>query len=245
MSPTGLSIFLGVDRKLVVYTCRYQGQDFLNLVAAVPDHGMNESSEESWYAPGKVEDLQAAFEGFAPKLVRMLSYVKECGLWQLRDQDPLSRWVKGRVIIIGDAAHPMTPHLGQGGSQAIEDADMLAYCLAGLDSSTDASAINAALERTFSLRYERATMCQERSREQAFGKRAVQLETTTSMPSLDPMQFAGYTFSYQGAKWWAERQEAIKSNGSSSGSKQENGSSKPIALDIVPEVATLSAASAA
>lgn len=240
MSPTGLSIFLGTDRKLVVYSCRFQGKDYLNLVAAVPDHGLSEISQESWYAPGKVEELQSAFQDFAPKLIRLLSYVKECGLWQLRDQDPLEAWVKERAIIIGDAAHPMTPHLGQGGSQAIEDADMLAYTLSGLDSSSSAAKINAALQRTFALRYERATMCQERSREQAFGKRSIQLQSTNAMPSLNPMQFADYTFSYKGAKWWAEQQEA-KKNGSidDDSSSTDDKVSDAYSLDVIPELSTV------
>jgi 2-polyprenyl-6-methoxyphenol hydroxylase-like FAD-dependent oxidoreductase len=46
------------------------------------------------------------------------------------DRDPVDRWGEGRVTLLGDAAHPMTPNLGQGGCQAIEDALVLARCLA-------------------------------------------------------------------------------------------------------------------
>jgi salicylate hydroxylase len=207
MGSTGLSIFLAKDRKLVIYSCRFQGKDYLNVVAVIPDQFLSEISLESWHEPGKVEDLIESFKGFHPTLLRLLSYMEECGLWQLRDQDPLSEWVKERAIVIGDAAHPMLPHLGQGGSQAIEDADMMAFCLAGMSSETSSKeSVHAALQRVFSLRYERATLCQERSREQAFGKREVQLDSSAPVKALNPLQFAAYIFTYKGAKAWAEQQ---------------------------------------
>ncbi|RKH33331.1 FAD-dependent monooxygenase [Corallococcus sicarius] len=48
----------------------------------------------------------------------------------IHDRPPLARWSRGRVTLLGDAAHPMTPNLGQGGCQAIEDAVVLSECLA-------------------------------------------------------------------------------------------------------------------
>ena len=54
------------------------------------------------------------------------------------DREPIARWHAGRVVLIGDAAHPMTPNLGQGAGQAIEDAVVLDECLAASSSIEDA-----------------------------------------------------------------------------------------------------------
>jgi len=68
-----------------------------------------------WYEPAR-----AAVEGTdEPKILRNDIY----------DRDPLASWGAGRVTLLGDAAHPMTPNLGQGACQAIEDAVVLARCL--------------------------------------------------------------------------------------------------------------------
>ena len=67
----------------------------------------------------------------------------------IRDRAPLATWARDRVVLLGDAAHPMTPNLGQGGGQAIEDAVALDACLA-------ADPIDAALARYQHLRIARA-----------------------------------------------------------------------------------------
>jgi 2-polyprenyl-6-methoxyphenol hydroxylase-like FAD-dependent oxidoreductase len=66
------------------------------------------------------------------------------------DRPQIQRWAKGRVVLLGDAAHPMTPNMGQGGGQAVEDAVVLARCL-----STEAE-LPAALDRYQALRVPRA-----------------------------------------------------------------------------------------
>jgi 2-polyprenyl-6-methoxyphenol hydroxylase-like FAD-dependent oxidoreductase len=56
----------------------------------------------------------------------------------ITDRPPVDRWSKGRVVLLGDAAHPMTPNLGQGGCQAIEDAVVLAEELQRASGVTEA-----------------------------------------------------------------------------------------------------------
>jgi 2-polyprenyl-6-methoxyphenol hydroxylase-like FAD-dependent oxidoreductase len=87
----------------------------------------------------------------------------------INDRPPVARWSKGRVTLLGDAAHPMTPNMGQGGCQAIEDAVVLAGCLAR---EPDVSAALATYERR---RIERANSFVSRSHQ--FG-RVTQLESS-------------------------------------------------------------------
>ena len=58
--------------------------------------------------------------------------------WGLRDREPLTTWVAGRVAMLGDAAHPMTPFLGQGACLAIEDALVIGRAFEGSASVEDA-----------------------------------------------------------------------------------------------------------
>ena len=60
----------------------------------------------------------------------MLAQVDTCFRWALYDREPLPTWTKGRLTLLGDAAHPMLPHLGQGANQSIEDGMALATILA-------------------------------------------------------------------------------------------------------------------
>ncbi|HKT05270.1 MAG TPA: FAD-dependent monooxygenase, partial [Rugosimonospora sp.] len=84
------------------------------------------------------------------------------GRWALLDRDPLPRWTRGRVALLGDAAHPMFPFFAQGAAQAIEDAAVLAGCLA-----TQPGDPVAALSRYERIRRPRAVRLQELSRGRA------------------------------------------------------------------------------
>ena len=84
------------------------------------------------------------------------------------DRDPVDRWRYGRVTLLGDAAHPMTPNLGQGGCQAIEDAVVLARCLG------EGGPVDASLRRYESRRVARTKFIVNASRRIG---RAFQLES--------------------------------------------------------------------
>jgi salicylate hydroxylase/6-hydroxynicotinate 3-monooxygenase len=84
---------------------------------------------ESWSAKGDVRELRQAYAGFHPDVRAVLDACPDCHKWAILDRDPLPRWSDGRVVLLGDACHPMTPYMAQGAAQAIEDAAVLARCL--------------------------------------------------------------------------------------------------------------------
>lgn len=86
--------------------------------------------EEGWDTYGDPTELRERFEGQHPKVREFLSMANEWKMWVLCDREPISRWTKGRVTLLGDAAHPMLQYLAQGGCMAIEDAVVLARSLA-------------------------------------------------------------------------------------------------------------------
>ena len=89
----------------------------------------DEWNREDWTDRATVERALAAFEGWHPQIRRIIGAADECFIWALFDRDPLPRWSRGRVTLLGDSCHPMYPFMGQGAAQAIEDGAALAACL--------------------------------------------------------------------------------------------------------------------
>ena len=106
--------------------------ELLNYVGFVPT---KEETIESWSAVGDHNQLAASFEGWDRRIVGLLEKVDTCFWWGLYDRRPLAAWTNGRLALLGDAAHAMLPHLGQGANQAIENAVALAVFLEGRNSS--------------------------------------------------------------------------------------------------------------
>lgn len=108
---------------------------------------------------GRKCELQQLFSDWHEPIADFLGSMDENEILEngARDCAPLRRWGKGAVTLLGDAAHPCTPNLGQGGCMALEDAVILAKCLgSGLP-------IGAALRRYESLRFHRTKHIQQRS----------------------------------------------------------------------------------
>jgi 2-polyprenyl-6-methoxyphenol hydroxylase-like FAD-dependent oxidoreductase len=101
-------------------------------VTSVPEP-LDWLTPESWSAMGDVVELRQAFAEFHEDVRAVLEACPSCHKWAILERDPLPRWSDGRVVVLGDAAHPMTPYMAQGGATAIEDAAVLARCVAASD----------------------------------------------------------------------------------------------------------------
>ncbi|BCF92956.1 FAD-dependent monooxygenase [Paraburkholderia largidicola] len=75
------------------------------------------------------DEMREAFEGFHPDVQNLIDVSPSITKWPLLERDPLPLWSRGRLVLLGDACHPMKPHMAQGAAMAIEDAAMLSRCL--------------------------------------------------------------------------------------------------------------------
>ena len=149
-------MWLGHGRHFLAFPVR--AGELINYVGFVP---ADEEMQESWTAEGDPDALRREFEGWDPRIGALLDKVETTFKWALYDRDPLPTWTKGRLTLLGDAAHPMLPHLGQGANQSIEDGMTLATILAQADRTTAPSAL-VAYE---ALRRERVASVQRGARE--------------------------------------------------------------------------------
>lgn len=87
---------------------------------------------EGWNTQGDQEELWKHFGGQRPEVIRLLERIETWRMWVLCDREPVKNWSRGRVTLLGDAAHPMLQYLAQGACMATEDAVMLADKLAAM-----------------------------------------------------------------------------------------------------------------
>ncbi|KAL2671395.1 hypothetical protein Neosp_013981 [[Neocosmospora] mangrovei] len=112
---------------------------------------------------GDRKELVSTFDDFYEPIRKILRIAKEVKVWDLQDMDPLPNWHRGRTIVIGDAAHAMTPMQGQGANMAMEDADSLRLLLPGMKEDE----IKAVLAKIDAVRRPRAARVLQDTRLQA------------------------------------------------------------------------------
>jgi salicylate hydroxylase len=151
--PGAIQFWMGPGAHLLHYPIA--GGSLINFLAVV-------EGPRRWTAPGWMETAEPgahleAFTGWHPAVTEMLTAVPQSPRWGLFTLPPLRHWYRGPVVLLGDAAHAMLPHQGQGANQAIEDAAVLA---AELDGAAD---IPAALRRCHDRRRARTRQVQAAS----------------------------------------------------------------------------------
>lgn len=138
---------------------RYKIRDgsLVNYVAFARRDGW---TEDGWMVPSTVDEVMEEFSDATDEISLIVNSTppNTCFKWGLLGRDPLPQWATGRATLLGDAAHPMLPFLGQGAGMAIEDAVVLARAFG---SSAD---VFEGLARYEAARRERTTLVTQGAR---------------------------------------------------------------------------------
>ncbi|MBV9338737.1 MAG: FAD-dependent monooxygenase [Solirubrobacterales bacterium] len=122
--PNDNTQWLGPHGTIVLYPLR--GDELINVVCHYDDEHYR---HESWVNECNRREVLDRYAGWHESLLRIFEAGNTWYKWALYDRDPIPRWTEERVTVLGDAAHPMLPYLGQGACQAIEDGAVLARAL--------------------------------------------------------------------------------------------------------------------
>jgi len=120
LEPAGHTQWVGPGCHFLAYYIR-RGK----LVNIVTQQDTDKWVEEGWSTRGDPDEMRASFPNPEPRLAKLLSLVTECSKWGLFTRPLTQNWGRGRIQLIGDAAHAMLPNAGQGACQAFEDAYVL------------------------------------------------------------------------------------------------------------------------
>lgn len=185
-------IIIGPGAMINRYNVRHS--TIMNLVFFARQEGWN---QEGWTTPVDPGELRSIYAGWCDDAQRQIEAACKQPMfkWAINARRPLDNWIiDGNVTLLGDAAHAMTPFLGQGAACGIEDAVVLARALAA------AGSIAEALDRYVAARHERATFIQTESNANAdrmqgqdtdlFGLEGLRNEESLGLFDYDPRTVA-------------------------------------------------------
>jgi len=124
----------GPDRHILAYFITSR-RDEVYVIGVVPADSWDSDAAS---LPCPREDLIAAFAGFHPDLIRVVEAAQDVSVWPIFDRERDDRWSGDRIVLLGDACHPVPPFMAAGGAMAVEDGAILARCLAQFDDPAEA-----------------------------------------------------------------------------------------------------------
>jgi salicylate hydroxylase len=145
VDPESLQFWVGPDAHLLHFPIDPDAR--LVTFLAVTESPANWPDSGSWRIPCTQEEALEPFAQWHPAVREMIGAVQHRERWGLFSVSPLERWSFGRVVLLGDAAHGMLPHYGQGANQGIEDAFVLAALLSSEQGQSDPCAAIETYER--------------------------------------------------------------------------------------------------
>jgi 6-hydroxynicotinate 3-monooxygenase len=151
----GSTKWMGADRHIVIYYIN-PCEDEIYFVTSTPEPDF---SVESWSEKGDMDQLRNEYKAFHPHVRAVLDACPQAHKWALVERAPLSTWTTGRIALLGDSCHPMTPYMAQGAGTSIEDAAVLSRCLNGVATE----GISAALKTYEATRKPRTSWIQSSS----------------------------------------------------------------------------------
>lgn len=116
------------SRHIMAYATKANGTEYYYVTGVPVDSWDHDAS----FVDSSREEMEAIFGQSHPTVNALIDATETVTKWPFWNRDPLNLWSRGRMVLLGDACHPMRPHMAQGACMAIEDAAVLARCLAEL-----------------------------------------------------------------------------------------------------------------
>jgi 6-hydroxynicotinate 3-monooxygenase len=104
-----------------------QTREEVYIVTSAPQ---SEWTADASFVPCDRDEFIATFDGYHPELRQVVAAAPEVTKWPVFDREPVDIWSGGRIVLLGDACHPLRPYMAAGAAMAIEDAAILARCIA-------------------------------------------------------------------------------------------------------------------